>query len=266
MALNLRALASKYRRWMLAFGIVIVLAILSIPIVQALATQSWSSATVLSCSATDMNLNVTGGASADAGYTWHLREFVNGSLVRDFLQATGPFSYTTSGGGYFFGGTYNQAPPYNFTSHFDIDDGSGTTVSRWELSGTCDSVGSGTVNVVRQIAPPVPVSADGRINNYEALPQVAIYPHDDGLRMYNIGPDGAGTLALEVTADMIAAVPALPAENTLIASNPDGTIAVYRLTTGEFQVNAGPNVEGWIDVTIFSEIYSSAPYYTYRFK
>jgi hypothetical protein len=47
MALNLRALASKYRRWMLAFGIVIVLAILSIPIVQALATQSWSSATVL---------------------------------------------------------------------------------------------------------------------------------------------------------------------------------------------------------------------------
>ncbi len=112
---------------------------------------------------------------------------------------------------------------------------------------------------------------DGRINRFEAYAQAAIYTTDyadgTGLHIYGIDDaNGMGTLALEVTPAMIAAVPEQPAANTLIAASPDGRVALYRLTTGEFQVNTGPNVEGYMDVVIFSELLPSAAYSTYRFR
>jgi hypothetical protein len=55
---------------------------------------------------------------------------------------------------------------------------------------------------------------------------------------------------------MIAAVANPPASNILIASTPDGGVALYRLTTGEFQVNAGSYV------IVFSDLDSGGAYYT----
>jgi hypothetical protein len=112
---------------------------------------------------------------------------------------------------------------------------------------------------------------DGRINRFEPYAQAAIYTaaYGDGTGLHIYGLDdatGVGTLALEVTPAMIAAVPALPAANSLIAATPDGRIALYRLTTGEFQVNTGPNVEGYMDVVIFSELSPLSAYSTYRFR
>ncbi|MBN2472468.1 MAG: hypothetical protein JXN59_17205 [Anaerolineae bacterium] len=101
---------------------------------------------------------------------------------------------------------------------------------------------------------------DGRLNNFDMAAPVAVYPqafaNGVGMRFYAINSAGEGTLTLEVTPEMIAAVPDQPAENTLIASTPDGSIALYRLTTGEFQVNAGEYV------ITFSDLYAGASYYT----
>lgn len=106
---------------------------------------------------------------------------------------------------------------------------------------------------------PVANFAD-RLNGYDIAAPVAVYPVNygagTGLHIYAISDGGEGALALEVTPEMIAAVPAMPAENTLIASTADGSIALYRLATGEFQLNAGEYV------IVFSELYSSAAYYT----
>jgi len=113
--------------------------------------------------------------------------------------------------------------------------------------------------------------SDGRINRFEQYAQAAIYAVDYGtgmgLHIYGIDDaTGEGTLALEVTPEMIAAVPEMPPANTLIAATADGRIALYRLTTGEYQVNSGPNVEGYIDVVIFDELSPLSSYYTYRFR
>lgn len=101
---------------------------------------------------------------------------------------------------------------------------------------------------------------DGRLNRLDAAAPVAVFPihygTGTGLHFYAIGSDGTGTFTLEVTPEMIAAVPELPEENTLIAATPDGAIALYRLTTGEFQVNAGPYV------IVFRDLIPTAEYYT----
>ena len=100
---------------------------------------------------------------------------------------------------------------------------------------------------------------DGRLNRFDVAAPVAVFPVEyatgTGLHLYAIMADGVGTLVLEVTPEMIAAVPAMPAENTLIAATPDGSIALYRLTTGEFQLNAGEYV------IVFSDLTSTADYY-----
>lgn len=100
---------------------------------------------------------------------------------------------------------------------------------------------------------------DGRINRHHIAAPVAIYPVDygtgTGLHLYHIDEAGKGTLALTVSPEAIAAVPAQPAENSLIASTPDGSLALYRLTTGEYQVNAGEYV------VIFTELHALADHY-----
>ncbi len=101
---------------------------------------------------------------------------------------------------------------------------------------------------------------DGRINRFDMAAPVAVYPFTFeggvGLRFYQIDAGGHGALILEVTPEQIAAVANPPAANTLIASTSDGAVALYRLTTGEFQMNAGSYV------IVFSELDSGAAYYT----
>lgn len=103
------------------------------------------------------------------------------------------------------------------------------------------------------------VLGDGRINRSHIAAPVAIYPVDygtgTGLHFYAIDAAGQGTLVLTVSPEMIAAVPELPETNTLIASTPDGAIALYRLTTGEYQVNAGEYV------VIFTDLYTLTDHY-----
>ena len=46
----------------------------------------------------------------------------------------------------------------------------------------------------------------------------------------------------------------IPEENLLIAQSEDGTVALYKLTTGEYQVNAGPDADGYVYVLIWTGI------------
>ncbi len=102
---------------------------------------------------------------------------------------------------------------------------------------------------------------DGRLNNYDPGAPVAIYGVDFGngigLHIYrNSNEDNQviGRLGLIVTPEDIASVPEKPEQNTVIKRSKDGSIALYRLTTGEFQINVGPDFEGKIYVFIFTQL------------
>lgn len=65
---------------------------------------------------------------------------------------------------------------------------------------------------------------------------------------------GIGSPALTISADELSALPDHPANNLEIARTADGFIRVYKLTTGEFQVNVGPLPDGKTHVVIFDAI------------
>jgi hypothetical protein len=60
---------------------------------------------------------------------------------------------------------------------------------------------------------------------------------------------------------MLAALPAKPEKNTLIAQSEDKKIALYKLDTGEFQVNCRKDADAKYDVTIFLAPYRDTHYY-----
>lgn len=80
---------------------------------------------------------------------------------------------------------------------------------------------------------------DGRLNdgaNQLAAP-VAIYDTDQGLDVYLINPaNGNGDKIFTATDEEVADVGDAPAANTIIDSA--NGVALYRLTSGEFQINA----------------------------
>lgn len=79
--------------------------------------------------------------------------------------------------------------------------------------------------------------ADNRVNVYDRAAGVVIYClPDDTIALYDIDIRGHGALALTATSAEVAAIPTFPGENTLIKAN--GVIRLYRLTSGELQVNA----------------------------
>ena len=101
---------------------------------------------------------------------------------------------------------------------------------------------------------PVLVFDDGRINNFDAAAPVAVFGTDfaggRGLEMWApVGFEGAGVLVLRVTPEEITAVSATPRESTLIDAAEDGSVLLYRLPTGEFQLWALTNKVQWYVLT-----------------
>lgn len=89
-----------------------------------------------------------------------------------------------------------------------------------------------------------PQCADGRLN-YNHCDKIAIYPIPDGesygMHIYVVEPDGIGKLALVISARDLALLPKQPSH---IGTSADGKVIVYRLASGEYQVNYGPDAEG----------------------
>jgi hypothetical protein len=80
---------------------------------------------------------------------------------------------------------------------------------------------------------------DGRLNDGgdQLAAPVAVYDTDQGLDVYLINPEnGNGDKIFTVTDDEVTNVGDAPAENTML----DGAkgVGLYRLTSGEFQINA----------------------------
>jgi hypothetical protein len=106
---------------------------------------------------------------------------------------------------------------------------------------------------VRRIAPmiqsvPDCAISDGRLNTYDGASSAVIYCINDDIHVYGVAKDSKGFLSFIVTQDEIETL-GVPTENTLIASGPSGydpLIRLYRLSSGEFQINA-PDLSGEAD-------------------
>ena len=75
---------------------------------------------------------------------------------------------------------------------------------------------------------------------------------DGSLNIISLGANGLSTVVLDISAGTIADLPANPTSNTKIGATSDNYVQVYKLTTGEFQANIGPDAEGKIFVYVFS--------------
>jgi hypothetical protein len=91
---------------------------------------------------------------------------------------------------------------------------------------------------------------DGRITD---IATGAVYATEDGISAYGITNFGEGAY-VTITAAQLAELPAHPDENMLLGASGDGFTTVWLLTTGEYQVNIGPDRDGHVYVIVFTGI------------
>lgn len=109
-----------------------------------------------------------------------------------------------------------------------------------------------------------PYCPDGRINYRDCEP-VAIYPVQDedgvGILVYVVKREdkGVGEFGFFVSFAELNALPENPEEPILIAETDDGFAQLYKLPSGEYQVNAGPDDEGKVFEFRFSIIPGEYP-------
>ena len=102
---------------------------------------------------------------------------------------------------------------------------------------------------------------DGRLS-YTLCQPLAVYPvvSDDGigLTIYLVsrGSD-IGQFMLYIPAETFNELPDTLAENCTIASSEDGRVVVYLLTSGQIQINVGPDEEGKVFAYIFNDLQSA---------
>lgn len=78
-------------------------------------------------------------------------------------------------------------------------------------------------------------------------------PQNPVLAFYRVNEDATGNLIFYISAAQLAAdYPDVPEAPVLIFSQ--GPYSFYKLPSGEFQVNAGPDAEGKVDVLIFTGV------------
>jgi hypothetical protein len=120
---------------------------------------------------------------------------------------------------------------YTFAMYFDV---SNHTAS--DLPGEPTVSCSGTPN------------SDGRTFDF---PNAAVYNTEDGMLISATTNLGEGAF-LSISAAELAEFDPTPDENFLVASSGDGFVSFYILTTGEYQINIGPDASGKVYVVIFT--------------
>ncbi len=96
----------------------------------------------------------------------------------------------------------------------------------------------------------LPAFEDDRLNMDSGAP-IVMYNVDGTFQIYKVSENSTGTIALAISAAELAALET-PVVNTEIALSADGSIVVYKLSSGEIQVNTAPNSEGKVFVYILS--------------
>lgn len=106
------------------------------------------------------------------------------------------------------------------------------------------------------ISPPPGINTGGASALIVPITATGEEAHGDyvGLSFWGINEQGDGYFAFYVSKEMLDALPENPEVNLEIARTDNGQIVFYKLTTGEYQVNIGPDSEGKVQVVIFDGI------------
>jgi hypothetical protein len=148
----------------------------------------------------------------------------------------------------------------SFNVSFPTTEPSGTTLTiRAQDSAIYDQVQYNCFGLVTfsgtNAVPPSRLCDDGRIN-YNNCDKVAIYPMADedsyGLEVWIVDNVDFPSFGFFVSAADLDKLPDKPARNIRIAASKDGRTVLYKLTTGEYQVNYGPDEEGKVFVYTFN--------------
>lgn len=129
-------------------------------------------------------------------------------------------------------------------------DGVGANVSFLPFLTSCSGAGAGGGDNL--------IPNDGRLNLQHGDMDFVLYNGADAngdttIQVYAVTVESTGVLIMIVTVDDLAPfVDNPPSINTLIrCADADGRVCLYALTSGEFQINAGPVVDGKVFVFIF---------------
>jgi hypothetical protein len=139
------------------------------------------------------------------------------------------------------------------------------------ISGTLASISAGdTIQVSSLVATSYTMIAtttatcggildDGRINLETWSKAVAYCSDENGIKIYQGTKENKSHLLMFITAETLATYPARPAENTLIKKV--GNVSLFKLTTGEYQMSVGPDLEGKTQVFIWRGCNRNTEYY-----
>lgn len=101
-----------------------------------------------------------------------------------------------------------------------------------------------------------PALSDGRLNPGFGDLTAVIYPWDGAgnpaIHIYGVNENSQGYILLALSEADLADLPKNPPENLLIAQIDNPPVAVYLLTTGEYQINIGPDAGGEVSEIIFT--------------
>ncbi len=96
-----------------------------------------------------------------------------------------------------------------------------------------------------------PMFTDGRVNPTNSALIAAVYRESNGINIYCVDDNSNGFFAMRIDQSTIAGFPSQPAQNTLISSSSGCAVNFYILTSGEFQINIGPDAGGNVSEMIF---------------
>lgn len=118
------------------------------------------------------------------------------------------------------------------------------------------SNGGGNSNGGTGPLPPPPPRPGIDTQNADALiVPVLDSPEGMGLVIWGIMTDtGEGYLAFRISSATLADLPEFPDDPVEIACTPDHRYCFYKLSTGEYQLNIGPDIEGKVQVVIFDGV------------
>lgn len=141
----------------------------------------------------------------------------------------------------------------------DIDDACPTTNPVTDEDGDgCDDVDDSIGEEITDGGNEIPFYAlDGRLNPLNGDNLAVAYEGSDGnggtsLDLYCVRADSTGMLGLQITQDDLPTT--TPDENTLIAQSEICNVSFYVLSSGEYQVNIGPDAEGKVWELIFTSL------------
>lgn len=90
--------------------------------------------------------------------------------------------------------------------------------------------------------------------NCQGIEFYALYARESGsqctMELYRFNGQGVGYRVMRVRERDVASLPEFPTTNTLVRQN-EG-VALYKLTSGEFQINAGPDENSKVYVIVFN--------------